>query len=212
MKNTLYPLGLALALVLGGCAPSADAPPTPVATATPGTTSQRMIDDEVASVDLSRGEQKNEVASRDSAPAIGSSQMGIQIQALEGHLAEQQMAELALERASDPEVREAARMIDSDHERAETELRQAAGSTLPDTMNLNSDHQQTMTKLRALSGSEFDIAYLSAMVVDHEKSLAFYQKQARQAPTEELRSYFGATSEVIARHLDHCRELRSRMS
>ncbi len=206
MKTVIGALGLSLALA--GCSSSAEAPTTPPSASIPATTSQRAMDIEVASVDLSHSERSDSGRESRTTP-VGSSQMGIQIQALEGHLAQQQMAELALERVSDPMVKEAARSIETEHETAETGLRQAAGSVLPDTMNLSREHQSVMTRLRGLSGPEFDVAYVGAMVSDHEKALGFYEKQAREAPTEELRAYFSATSEVLAKHLEHCKQLQA---
>lgn len=210
MKTTLYPFGIALALALNGCTPSTEAPATPVATGSPATTSQTAINSEVATVDLSDDRLvSNDVTGRDSATPVGSSPMGIQIQALEGNLAEQQMAGLALERASDAEVKQAARMLETDHETAETALRQAAGTTLPDGMELSSEHQEVMGRLQGLSGTEFDKAYVDAMVGNHEKKLAFYQKQSVEAPTPALRDYFTETSPVVQRHLEHCKELQA---
>lgn len=46
------------------------------------------------------------------------------------------------------------------------------------------------------------------MVAGHEKDLAFYQKQAKEAPTEPLKGYFAQNSRVIQKHLDHCKKVQ----
>lgn len=255
MNKNLLGLGFAITLALSGCAPSgSETPATPAATST--TVSQRAMDNEVASVDLSDTEQSgtgrtslpgdggvvftpgsdgrmtadgndgtvartddglpdqndmvsdsSDVASRGT-DIYGNTAMGVETMALEGNVAEQRLSALALERSDDPEVKKAAQMIQKDHKQAERRLRGLPGSSLPAKVELNAEHQNLMAKLEGLDGKEFDKAYVNGMVAGHEKTLAFYQAQAKEAPSDELKGYFAGNSAMIQEHLEHCKKLQ----
>lgn len=214
--------GLCVAWTLAGCTPSStDTPATPRATST--TTSRADAASDVANVELSNSRQSSSGEFGTNPPMVGANgsefpsnntnPAGTEAgnKALEGNLAEQQLASLALTRAQSAEVKEAAHMIKTDHKQAETELRAAAGSSLPVTA-LTEEHQKVKTRLEGLSGREFDKAFIDAMVADHEKALALYQAQAKDAPTQPLKDYFSRNLPVIEKHLEHCRRLQSSQS
>lgn len=128
MRKDLYGLGLALTLLLSGCSPASNAPATPQATST--TTSQRNIDPSLATVDLAPDLVANQ--DQDRKVQDGSSgESAVAYKALEGNQAEQQLASLALERSQNDEVKNAAQMIQSDHRKAENQLRDVADTNLP---------------------------------------------------------------------------------
>lgn len=220
MKKILCGLGVALTLALSGCAPpSNETPATPRATST--TTSRADQTSDVANVDLSAGSQSGSSgefgtnppslgANGSELPTNNTNPAGTDAgnKALEGNLAEQQLASLALTHAQRADVKEVAEMIKADHRKAETELRAAAGSSLPVTA-LTEEHQKTKARLEGLSGGEFDKAFIDAMVADHEKTLKFYQNQAKVAPTQPLKDYFARTAPVIEKHLEHCRRVQN---
>ena len=230
MRKTLCGLGIALTLALSGCAPATDTPATPATPATPNassTTSSRVdTDRDVASVDLSNSAQSNgaqgefgtkpptmNANGRSELPSNNTNPAGTDAgnKALEGNVAEQELAQLALTHSQNEEIREAAEMIRDDHKAAETQLRAVAGTSLPVT-TLNDEHLKVKARLEGLNGPEFDKAFIDAMVADHKKVLEFYQTQAKNAPTQPMRDYFAQNAPTIKKHLDHCKKIQSSLS
>src|SRR5690606_38864196 len=68
---------------------------------------------------------------------------------------------------------------------------------------------ESKSKLEALSGQEFDRAYIEAMVKDHEKAVAMFEKQSRTSKDAELKTFAEKTLPVLKQHLDHARTLAS---
>jgi putative membrane protein len=93
-------------------------------------------------------------------------------------LAEVRISRLATERASAPEVKEFARRMIEDHDKANAELQQLAeqkGVTLP--TEPDREHQQVYDKLSRLQGAEFDREYFRVMRKDHDKVVAEFKKE-----------------------------------
>ena len=83
--------------------------------------------------------------------------------------AEVEMAQLALERAESPEVKQFAQMMIRDHTKSGNELKQAVSRHNVDvTMQMDAKHQSLMEKLKKLRGPEFDREYMNAMVEGHQ--------------------------------------------
>jgi putative membrane protein len=82
---------------------------------------------------------------------------------------------LALNRASDPQVKTFARRAIEDHGKAEAELQtQAKGSGAVVPTKLDHDHQARLTALRGKSGAEFDKAYGADQGENHSNALTLY--------------------------------------
>lgn len=159
-----------------------------------------MGDDEVASLNEAKTGHNT-----------GSPEQQVAMKALEGNLVEQILAGLAMERSDNREVEETARQIAGDHTKAEAQLRKAMAS-LPNEAELSPEHQKLQQKLEGLQGKQFDKAYMAAMVTEHQKDLKFYREQATKAPTEKLRTYFGQNISALEKHLEHCQQLKSKLS
>jgi putative membrane protein len=240
MRKTLCGLGLALALLGSGCAPT-----EPATNPSPNATSARteVLPRDVASVDLTdsltvrdtrdavelesmpdaidsdamrnQNRERNEEGGQDMAAtdtADRTPEMQLTRKAMQGHLAEQQLAKLAVSRSNNEEVQEVARMIEKDHQLAEQRLRQAALTDLSENIELNQEQKELHNRLNALQGEAFDQAYIEAMVKDHEKDLKMYREQAKSAPTEALRGYFAQHVTVLEKHLKHCQSVRDSLS
>jgi len=92
---------------------------------------------------------------------------------LSGGEAEIELAKLAQDHGSNPEVKEFAQMMIDDHMKAGDQLKQVAGTSgIPEQPQIDSKHQDLMDKLSKMNGAEFDKAYMDAMVDDHEKDVS----------------------------------------
>jgi putative membrane protein len=123
-----------------------------------------------------------------------------------GGLAEVQMGNLALQKASNADVKAFAQRMVTDHSKANAELAQFAttkGLALPS--ELAGEHQSGYEHLNGLSGAEFDKAYMEHMVADHEKAVAEFDKASTSASDSDLKAWAGKTLPTLKEHLEQAK-------
>ncbi len=92
-----------------------------------------------------------------------------------GGMMEVEAGNLALQKTSDPKVKEFAQMMIKDHTAAGKELEAVAkskGLGLPAT--LPAEEQKHMDMMKTVAGDAFDRHYLSMMVTDHNKTVDLF--------------------------------------
>src|SRR5918995_3328710 len=95
------------------------------------------------------------------------------------NMAEIQLGQLALKQAQDPQVKQFAQMMVDEHTKALEQLRTAASSQgLQVASALDNKHQKLNDKLSKLQGSEFDRAYMDAMVDTHKDTEKLLKRRA----------------------------------
>jgi putative membrane protein len=122
-------------------------------------------------------------------------------QAAAGGMAEVQLSQLAMDRASSTEVKTFARKMVEDHSKANTELKQIAEKqkmALPD--KIDAKHQKLYDKLTKLSGAEFDQEYMKAMMSDHDETVAKFKNESLYGQDPALKSFAMKTLPVIEKH------------
>ena len=120
-----------------------------------------------------------------------------------GGLAEVQLGNLALQKASSADVKAFAQRMVADHSKANDELRELAtakGVALP--TELSGDHKAAFDHLTSLSGKEFDKAYMTHMVEDHEKDVAEFDKASTSSQDSDLKAWAGKTLPTLKQHLE----------
>lgn len=136
-----------------------------------------------------------------SAAVAGSDRKFIE-KAAAGSMLEVELGKLAQERGSDAKVKEfGARMV-QDHGKAVDELKQMASDKslkLPD--QANSSQQKETQKFAKLSGADFDRKYASAMVKDHKKDIAEFEKASKSAKDPQVKEFAGKTLPTLREHL-----------
>ncbi|MFL6244934.1 MAG: DUF4142 domain-containing protein [Thermoanaerobaculia bacterium] len=123
-----------------------------------------------------------------------------------GGLAEVQMGNLALQKASNADVKAFAQRMVTDHSKANAELAQfatAKGLALP--TELSGEHQAAYEHLNSLSGAAFDKAYMQHMVEDHEKDVAEFDKTSTSASDADLKAWAGKTLPTLKGHLEQAK-------
>lgn len=133
--------------------------------------------------------------------------------AAKGNVAEVELARLAQERASDPEVKDMAQHILNDHQQANQDLQKLAakkGITLPHDARMKDE--VTKAKLSRLKGPEFDKDYVKAMVKDHQKDIKEYQREANQGKDPEVKQYASQTVATLQHHLEMAQRLDRRLN
>jgi putative membrane protein len=123
-------------------------------------------------------------------------------EAMQGDMAEIQLAQLAQQKASSEGVKQFAQRMITDHTKLDAQIKpiaQQLGVTPP--ANLDSKHKALQTKLEGLSGAEFDKEYIKAMVTDHREDLSKFRQEASSAQNPELKNAASQASPIIAEHL-----------
>lgn len=130
-----------------------------------------------------------------------------------GGMAEVELGRLAVERAASPEVRQFAQQMIQDHSKAGEKLRTLAQQKKvqlpPEILPKAKQTKETLAKLR---GSEFDRAYVKAMVEVHEKDVAAFDATARNATDADVKAFAVATVPTLKHHLQMIRAIANGMT
>jgi putative membrane protein len=124
--------------------------------------------------------------------------------AASGGMAEVKMGQLAVEKGTSPTVKQFGQKMVDDHSKANDELKAIASKknlSLP--TEVDTKHQATYDKLAKLSGSDFDKAYIDAMVKDHDEDVREFKKATSTGVLDaDLKAWAEKTLGVIEQH-DH---------
>ncbi len=129
-----------------------------------------------------------------------------------GGLAEVQMGNLALQKASNADVKAFGQRMVTDHSKANEELQQLAtakGAALP--TELTGEMKDTYDHLNSLSGAEFDKAYMKHMVEDHEKDVAEFDKASTSATDADVKGWAGKTLPTLQSHLQNAKDVAKKL-
>ena len=125
-----------------------------------------------------------------------------------GGMAEVKLGQLAQEKASNEQVKQFGKRMETDHTNAGNELMQIARKqniALP--TGLDPKDQATYDRLSKLSGRQFDRAYMRAMVTDHEEDATEFKREASAGKNPDLKSFASATLPTLEDHLKQAREV-----
>lgn len=129
--------------------------------------------------------------------------------AADAGLAEIDLANLAIAKTSNNDIKAYANMMLKDHGAANDELMALAKSkniTLPTTTS--SEHQKSKNELNEKSGAEFDKAYAKLLEEDHVKVLAFMEHEARKGTDPDLKAFASKMVPIINAHLNGIRKIK----
>lgn len=122
--------------------------------------------------------------------------------ALQTAMAEIEMGRLAAQKASSEEVRKFGQQMVADHIRLRDSMKSIAeqiGVSPP--KNLSKQDKQRMDKLQSLSGQQFDDAYITVMVKDHQNDNDDFRTEAEQTRNQALKQAAEDGNQIIAQHL-----------
>jgi putative membrane protein len=128
--------------------------------------------------------------------------------AIEGNFAEVEMGKLAQQNGQNESVKKFGQTLIDDHSAANQKAMEAAksmGVTQPDgpTPKQKADYD----KMSKMSGAQFDRDFAAHMVADHEKDIADYKKEAKQA--DAAGEYAKGHIDVLQKHLQTAKSLKS---
>lgn len=122
--------------------------------------------------------------------------------ALEGGMAEVQFGQMAAQKGTSPDVKEFGQKMVDDHTKLGDQLKPVAqqmGVNPP--KGLSKKDQSLMAKLEGLSGTDFDNAYIQAMVKDHKKDLSDFRQEAENTQNPVMKNTAQQGEQVIDEHL-----------
>ncbi len=139
--------------------------------------------------------------------------------ASQANLAEVRTSEIAVERATTPEVKEYAQMVLDEHEAVADALKTAmAGAMLTPPSNvLDDDHQRRVDDLTEEAqgsapdpdavGNEWDHDYITMQIDMHQDKIDLFEDYASDGDNAALRSYAEATLPTLRAHLERAQEI-----
>ncbi|WP_437732333.1 DUF4142 domain-containing protein [Sorangium sp. So ce1335] len=131
--------------------------------------------------------------------------------ALDG-LLEVRLGQLAQQRAGSPDVKSFGQRMIDDHSAVNkklAELAQRKGVLAPG--ELDQEHREEVDKLSKKTGAEFDRAYMSAMVDDHEDDIKAFEKASKEAKDADVKSFAAATLPKLREHLALARQVHGKV-
>lgn len=146
-----------------------------------------------------------------STSAMATGPNGFAAEAAQGGMLEVKLADLALQKSNNAQVKAFARKMKEDHTKANEKLKDIVGSNQQLPTNLTAEQQEQVNNLQSKSGSAFNKAYADTMVQDHQKDVAEFENASSNAPTEQLRNFASQTLPTLKEHLKLAQQLQSKV-
>jgi len=152
-------------------------------------------------------------AARDNRPPIASpAEQDFMMRATEGHLAEIDMANVALQKSGNKDVRDYANMIQSDHKTALDDLTDLMkDKNVSQPSSVPADVKKDIDVMNALSGPEMDREFINQMVAEHEKEIGMYDDRAAIVLDTDVKKYAEDFLPKLEMHLEKAQRLQSKL-
>jgi putative membrane protein len=149
------------------------------------------------------------VPSANAAMTISTADQGFILAAAQGGMTEVELGQLAATNGIRDDVKEFGQMMVKDHTAINDDLKALAaqkGVTLPDS--LDAKHQAMVDKLTALTGSEFDNAYITAMIKGHKKDAKAFKAESAATQDADIKSFLDKSIPIVEAHLEHIKAMK----
>ena len=134
-------------------------------------------------------------------------------QAGTGGIFEQEVSKIAVEHASDPEVKNFASMMVNDHTQANQKIMKLAQEKVVNlSKGLDNAQKTELQNLAKLSGKEFDSKYMARMVNDHEKTVALFEKNGVTLRDPDVNKVAEELLPTLRNHLQSARTIYQKVS
>jgi putative membrane protein len=133
-------------------------------------------------------------------------------EAAKGNRAEIELGKLVESKAKDPSVKQFAKMMQTDHAKALSQLQEIAQSknlTLPD--GIPDDAQTLETKLSSESGKEMEKDYMDGMVQDHQKDVQDFKDATSKLQDQAVKQWAEKTLPTLEKHLQKAEQVDSKL-
>lgn len=123
-------------------------------------------------------------------------------EAAEGGMLEVELGKIAVQKATNQQIRQFGQRMIDDHTKANDQLKSIAAKdniTLP--AQLDRKDQSMVDRFSKMTGTEFDRVYARDMVKDHSNDVAAFQKEANNGRNPDLKDFAGSTLSTLQNHL-----------
>lgn len=130
-----------------------------------------------------------------------------------GNLTEIELAKVALQNATMPEVRRFAQHVIDDHRQAQSQLEGIARRmNLYSPTDLDSFHSQQVQRLSAATSSDFDRQFIDIMIRDHREAIAKFEARAAAPPANETQQFANNLLPKLRHHLQLATDIQGRLN
>jgi len=120
-----------------------------------------------------------------------------------GSLLEIELSKLAQQKASSPEVKNFAEMLEKHHTDASKKLKDiAANLNIEIPAELDDEHKRKIENLQDLEGDKFDKEYIDLTVKNHKDDVSEFEKAQENVANNDLESWINNTLPVLKQHLE----------
>lgn len=130
-------------------------------------------------------------------------------EAAAGGMAEVELGKMAQQKGSTAEVRQFGKRMETDHGKANEELKRIAKAKGIELAAGAKAHQKQMDQVARRSGRDFDASYMNHMVRDHKKDVAAFRKQAKDGKDPELKAFAAKALPTLEEHLKLAQDTQS---
>ena len=123
--------------------------------------------------------------------------------AADGGMTEVELGRLAAEKGGSDEVKDFGNQMVKDHSKINDDLKEVAAKmnvTVPS--GVSAKHHAMIEKMAGMSGADFDKAYVAAMVRDHEKDIAEFEKADKEVKNPALKKFIENALPMMKDHLE----------
>ncbi|HEY1262938.1 MAG TPA: DUF4142 domain-containing protein [Terriglobales bacterium] len=128
--------------------------------------------------------------------------------AAHGGLAEVELGQLAVQKASSNDVKQFGQRMVDDHGKANDQLKELAAQKKVDLpQDLSAKDKATKAELEKLSGEQFDRVYMNHMLKDHKKDVAEFQHESKMAHDPDVKNFASQTLPTLQEHLKQAQSI-----
>lgn len=126
-----------------------------------------------------------------------------------GNAAEVQLAELALKKSENAQIKEFAQMMITDHTAANKDLLQLASDEglANFKAEVRPEDKAIYAKMTSVTGTAFDSGYVKHAVSDHETDVKEYKEAQAMTKNAGLKAYVDKVAPIVEGHLKQAKEL-----
>lgn len=137
--------------------------------------------------------------------AISHSDKNFVEKAAKGGAEEVALSQVALERSTNPQVKEFAQMMVTDHNDANSQLMSFAQTKGVEL----SSKEINVKKWQKKDAKDFDADYISQMIDDHKDAVKLFQKESTNGEDGDLKAFAEKTLPTLQSHLDKAQEIKA---
>jgi putative membrane protein len=153
-------------------------------------------------------------AGQANAPSMGSSahqkpsDTKFVTEAADGGMAEVELGQLAVEKATSDDVKKFGQRMVDDHSKANEKLKAiAANKKIELPQEPSAKHKATKARLAKLSGTKFDHAYMADMVKDHKTDVAMFHRESNGGADPDVKAFATEALPILKDHLKQAQSL-----